>query len=239
MKMPRRPFFPGQLKSHPDIFGLHHITILGQAAESDADKKKRKDTVEKGVLAAFRAAVHHLGEDEARKTFKQVLRRPKRGKGKAHAADRDARLLKAYDAATEKNESIAALAKRLHKSEGQQLGSTPGAVETQIRKLVNARKAAKHEAKKQARSWRMATRGEATILSGTYPPVLLARNSHPALYSLGLVDRFNDITPHWFAILRRPREADSFDCLTACHQQWLGLCRVYSGDRSITLFREP
>jgi hypothetical protein len=167
MRMPRRPFFPGTLKSRPDIFGLHHVTILGQACESDADKQKRRATVEKGILAAFKAAVHHLGEDEARKVFRQVLRRPKRGKGKMHAADRDARLLKEYDAAVQKEESLAALARRLHVSNGQELGNTPGAIETQIRKLVNARKKREYEAKKQARFWRMATRGETSLLSGT------------------------------------------------------------------------
>src|SRR6266545_2652004 len=164
MKMPRRPFYPGTLKPRPDIFGLHHVTILGQACETDAEKQKRKAIVEKGVLAAFKAAVHHLGEDEARKVFRQVLRRPKRGKGKMHAADRDARLLKEYDAAVKKKESIAALARRLYAANGQQLGNTPGAIQTQLRKLVNARKEREREAKKQARFWRMATRGERTLL---------------------------------------------------------------------------
>jgi hypothetical protein len=165
MKMPRRPFFPGTLKPRPDIFGLRHITSIEQACESDADRQKRAAIVEKGVYTAFKAAVAHLGEDEARKLFERVLRRPKRGKGKVHAADRDARLLREYDAATKTNETIAALARRLHATDGQQLGNTPGAIATQIRKLVSERNMRDREAKKRARFWRMATRGERTLLS--------------------------------------------------------------------------
>lgn len=165
MRMPRRPFFPGTIKPRPDIFGLHHVTLLQEACESPAEKQKRRDTIEKGVVTAFKAAVAHLGEAEARKVFQSALRRPKRGKGKVHAADRDARLLREYDVKSE-DESIAALAKRLHAVNGQQLGNTPGAIQAQIRKLVSERQARDHEAKKQARFWRMATRGEKTLASG-------------------------------------------------------------------------
>ncbi len=155
MKMPRRPFFPGIIKPRPDIFGLYHVTLLQGACESDADKQKRKDSIEKGVLAAFKAAVAHLGEAEAREVFRRALRRPKRGTGKMHAADRDTRLLREHDAKAE-GESVAALAKRLHAANGQQLSNTPGAIQAQIRKLVSERKSHEHEAKKQARLWRMA-----------------------------------------------------------------------------------
>lgn len=165
MKMPRRPFFPGINKPRQDIFGLRHVTLIQEACESDADKQKRKDTIEKGVLAAFKAATAHLGEAEARQIFKRALRRPKRGSGKMHAIDRNSRLLGEHDA-NAGGESIAALAKRLHATNGQQLGNTPGAIQFQIRKLVSGRKKREHEAKKQARFWRMATRGEKTLLSG-------------------------------------------------------------------------
>ena len=57
--------------------------------ESDAERQKRFAKVEAGVIAAFKAAVHHLGEDAARELFNRVLRRPKRGRGKVLAADRD------------------------------------------------------------------------------------------------------------------------------------------------------
>lgn len=167
MKMPRRPFFPGTLKPRADIFGLHHMTLLGEACESEADRKKRFATVESGVLAAYKAAVAQLGEDRARELFQRVLRRPKRGNSKSIAPDRDAILIKARDAAFKNGESIAALSKRLHTAHGVKLGNSPEAIQTQIRKLVSERKAREHEAKKQARFWRMATRGEKpTLLSG-------------------------------------------------------------------------
>ncbi len=119
MKMPRRTFFP-IYKQPNDIFGLQHVTVLGQAGETDTERRRRIAKVEAGVADAFKAAVHHLGEDEARQLFLRVMRRPKRGPGKTLARDRDHRLLKAYDEAVANGESIASLAKRLH-GEGQSL----------------------------------------------------------------------------------------------------------------------
>jgi hypothetical protein len=52
MKMPRRPFFLGTIKPRPDIFGLHHVSLLAQTCESEADKQKRTATVEKGVTVS-------------------------------------------------------------------------------------------------------------------------------------------------------------------------------------------
>jgi hypothetical protein len=95
MKMPRRPFYPVALP--PDIFGLGHLGLL--SFETEAETRKRITTVQKGVEDAFKAAVHHLGEEKARRLFARVLRRPKRGQGKLLAPDRDARLLREYDAA--------------------------------------------------------------------------------------------------------------------------------------------
>jgi septal ring factor EnvC (AmiA/AmiB activator) len=139
-----------------------------EACESEAEKQKRIATVEKGVVAAFRAAVRHLGEEEARLLFARAVRRPKRGPGKTLAADRNARLLKEYDIALRRGESVAALAKRLHAADGKprELGATPGAIQTQIRKLVKERKKRERDAAFEARQWRMATRNE--------PPSLLA-----------------------------------------------------------------
>lgn len=165
MKMPGRRYFPGTMKPHPDIFGLHHLTILGAACETEADRKKRTSTVEAGVLAAFKAAVAHLGENEARELFQRVLRRPKRGNSKTVDPNRDAILLKARDAAVQNGESMAALAKRLHARHGVRLGNSPQAIETQIRKLVRGRDKRDHEAKKQARYWRMAMRREPKTLA--------------------------------------------------------------------------
>jgi hypothetical protein len=138
---------------------------LEAACESDAQRHQRIAKVEAGILALFKAAVHHLGENHARELFKQVLRRPKRGRGKALAADRDARLLKAYDAAPE-SESIASIARRL-RAEGKQLGNTAAAIATQIRKLVDERKERERRGRVEARRWRMATRNDPpTLLSG-------------------------------------------------------------------------
>src|SRR5947207_1991985 len=108
MKMPRRSSYPVP----PDIFGLRRLTLL--SFESKGETRKRVEAIEQGVFAAFRAAVDHLGEDEARLLFRRVARRPKRGPGKWLAVDRDLRLLAEYDAASQKKETIAALSRRLY-----------------------------------------------------------------------------------------------------------------------------
>jgi hypothetical protein len=157
MRMPRRPFYPTALP--PDIFGLQRLTLLGEVCETEAEKRKRVAKVEAGVVASFKAAVRHLGDEEARKLFASVLRRPKRGKGKIFAPDRDFRLLKEYDTAVRQGESVAALAKRLRIA-GTELGNTEGAIAAQIRKLVKERKQEQRAAAVEARRWRMATRNE-------------------------------------------------------------------------------
>jgi hypothetical protein len=164
MKMPRRTFFP-IYKQPNDILGLQHLTLMGEACETDSERQRRIAKVEAGVADAFKAAVHHLGEDEARQLFSRVMRRPKRGRGKTLAPDRDACLLKAYDEAVANGESIASVAKRLH-GEGHELGATEGAIAAQIRKLRDERKQRARAAAVQSRWWRMATRNE--------PPTLLS-----------------------------------------------------------------
>src|ERR1700730_7030875 len=121
MKMPQRPFYPPAVLPL-DIFGLRRPALLN--FESEAETRKRVAAVEHGVIAAFRVAVDHLGEDEARRLFRRVIRRPKRGLGKNFAADRDSRLLREYDAASQRGETIAALSRRLHAGDaGRKLGS--------------------------------------------------------------------------------------------------------------------
>ena len=162
--MPELSFFP-HVSLKPDIFGLRHVTIAGQACENEQDMRKRVDAVEKGIAAAFRAAVSHLGEEEARLLFAQVVRRPKRGQGKMLAPDRDARLLKEFDAVVLTGETVAALARRL-RADGLELGNTEGAIATQIRKLVKERKKREHAAAVNSRRLRMAMRKQPpTILS--------------------------------------------------------------------------
>jgi hypothetical protein len=68
-------------------------------------------------------------------------------------------LLKEYDAAALKRESVAAFARRLHATVGMKLGNTPDAIATQIRKLLKERKQRERAAAFEARRWRMATRG--------------------------------------------------------------------------------
>ena len=135
--MPRRPFY---LAALPNIFGLCHLSLLAEACESKTDTQQRVATVEEGVIAAYKAAIGHLGEDEVRQLFARVTRRTRRGQGTMLAPDRDARLLKEYDAAVRKRETVAALAKRLRATTGMELGNTAGAIETQIRKLKNRAK---------------------------------------------------------------------------------------------------
>jgi hypothetical protein len=163
MKMPRRPFYP-PLERRPDIFGLHWPGILN--LESEEETRKRTSAVEKGVTAAFQAAVIHLGEEEARSLFRRVIRRPKRGPGKMLASDRNFRLLKEHDAAVKAGESVATLSRRLRAS-GTELGNTEGAIAAQIRKLIKERETRERAAAFEARRWRMATRNEPpTLLSG-------------------------------------------------------------------------
>lgn len=163
MKMPKRPWYPN-MQPRPDIFGLHHVTLLGAACEKPAERQKRVEKVEAGVKVAFKAAVHHLGEDAARELFVRVTQRPKRGRGAALAPDRDARLLKAYDSAPE-GESINSIARRL-RSQGTELGNTVGGIAKQIRRLVEERKKRDHRARVEARRWRMAMRHEPPTLAG-------------------------------------------------------------------------
>ena len=94
MKMPSGLWVP-PANPRADIFGLHHVTILGAAGESDAERARRFAKVEAGVAAAFKAAIHRIGEDHARRLFRKALRRPKRGRGRVLAVDRDRRLLAA------------------------------------------------------------------------------------------------------------------------------------------------
>jgi hypothetical protein len=68
MKMPRRPFYPIALP--PDIFGLRHPGLL--SFESEAETRKRIAAVEKGVQAAFKAAIDHSGEKEGAATLLRV-----------------------------------------------------------------------------------------------------------------------------------------------------------------------
>jgi hypothetical protein len=164
MKMPRRPFFPPTY-TPPDIFGLQRLTLLGEACEATSERTRRIAKVEAGVHAAFRAAIDHLGEEAARELFRIVLRKPKRGAGKALAPDRDQRLLAAYDA-LQSGESVAALARRLHASIGIELGNTPEAIESHIGQLVKKREKLRRAAAIDARQWRMAMRNEPPTLLG-------------------------------------------------------------------------
>jgi hypothetical protein len=69
MKMPRRYFFP--MEPPPDIFGLRSLTLIGEACETESERKRRAAKIEAGVGAAFTAATRHLGEAEARELFRR------------------------------------------------------------------------------------------------------------------------------------------------------------------------
>lgn len=52
MKMPKRPWYPN-MQPRPDIFGLHHVILLGAACETPAERARRIATVEAGAKSAF------------------------------------------------------------------------------------------------------------------------------------------------------------------------------------------
>ena len=164
MKMPRRPFYP-PVGLPPDIFGLRAPPLLN--LESDAENRDRVMAVEKGVFSAFKAAMDHLGEEQARLLFRRVIRRPKRGPGRCLAPDRNNLLLKEYDA-RQKGQTVAELSRRLLQAHGTQLGNTPGAIAAQIRKLIRNREERERAAAREARRWRMATRNEPPTLLSSY-----------------------------------------------------------------------
>jgi hypothetical protein len=163
MKMPRRPFYPVEMP--PDIFGLPYLSLFHRACEDEPAKQRRLTTVEKKVLATFEAAKDHLGEEAARRLFIHVTRRSKRGQNKLFAPDRDARLLKEYDALKD-GEPIASLARRLRHTYGTELGSTAAAIAAQVRKLVKERTIRDRKGALEARRWRMAlSKEKPTLLS--------------------------------------------------------------------------
>ena len=52
MKMPSRSFHPVEMP--PDIFGLRHLTVLGEAFETDAERRQRIAKVWDGVAEPLR-----------------------------------------------------------------------------------------------------------------------------------------------------------------------------------------
>ena len=52
MKMPRRTFFP-LVNPPPDVFGLHTLTLVGMALETDAERAQRVATIEGGVARSL------------------------------------------------------------------------------------------------------------------------------------------------------------------------------------------
>lgn len=171
MKMPERRFGLFSYPPKPDIFGLHHLTILSEACLSDAERKERVAKIEAFVAKTFKAATYQLGDEQSRQLFARVLRRAKRGQGKAHVADRDLRLLKAYfDAGGDgKAVSIAALAKKLHAANGTKLGSSPHAIAVRIGKLLREQAKSQKERAIQQRYWRMAARHDPPTILGAHP----------------------------------------------------------------------
>jgi len=144
-----------------DCFGLRPPLI----AESEDGTRSRVALVKKGVADAFAAAVTHLGDEQARELFTSVARRLKRGKGKSLASDRDAQLLAALEAAQRIGETIPALARRLHVERKLELGNSPQAIDTQIRKLLKERSARKRTAELAAQRWHQMFPTSPTIVS--------------------------------------------------------------------------
>jgi hypothetical protein len=102
-----------------------------------------RDAVGKLVTEVFAAAALRLGEEEARRLFKKLSRRPRRGRGpnKNHRPDRDTKLLDVYDQAVLSGGlTIPELSTILHDRWKSQFGATPLAIEKQIRRLIETRK---------------------------------------------------------------------------------------------------
>lgn len=159
MRMPKPHFPPPQV---PDCFGLYPPTLL----ELEEDAGARIAALEKGVANAFAAAAIHLGEEEARRLFREVSRRTKRGADTHLAPDRDMRLLAEYEVAIQNQESIPALAARLHKADlSPRLGTSADAIAAQLRKLLRARRTRDRAALRAARLLRWSVRH--------FPPTLL------------------------------------------------------------------
>lgn len=165
MKMPSHPIFPS-INPQADIFGLPYLTVLEEACESEKERQRRIDTIERIVGETFKAAVTQLGENDARDTFRRVLRRPKRGLGTALDQNRDVVLLAAHAEAKAGGIKTTELARRLFKTHGKTLGNTAKAIETQIRKVVKEQRKRDQLAARCHRYQRMATRN--------IPPSLLS-----------------------------------------------------------------
>jgi hypothetical protein len=162
MKMPERRYFPTELP--PDVFGLRPLCLLSEAGLTGDERHERVAKIEAYVAEAFKDAVRQLGEDEARKLFGRVLRKPKRGGAKVLAPDRDHQLLTAYDN-RDAAETVTALATRLH-ARGISLGNSVGAIIRQIQRLVKEREERYRRDAAESRYMRMAMRHQ--------PPSLLS-----------------------------------------------------------------
>jgi hypothetical protein len=164
MKMPERRYFPMDMP--PDMFGLHSLTLLGEACLTEAERRERVAKIEARVTETFNAAVRQLGEDEARRLFHRASRKRKRGAAKVLAPDRDHQLLIAYDS-REPGETVIALATRLYaECKGVELGNSARAIVRQIQRVVKARQDRRHKAALDSRYMRMATRHEPPTLLG-------------------------------------------------------------------------
>jgi hypothetical protein len=143
----------------PDMFGLHSLTLVGEACLTEAERRERVAIIEARVSETFKAAVRQLGEDEARKLFHRASRKRKRGATKLLAPDRDHQLLIAYDS-REPGETVMALATRLHAKSKRALGNSASAIVRQIQRVVKAREDRRRGAALDSRYMRMATRHE-------------------------------------------------------------------------------
>lgn len=142
MKLPPSPCPP------LDHFGLPDYSLL----ETEDARRRRIIAVKKMVRNAFKGAVTHLGEEEARILFARAARPKKRGRGQnaTFAIDRDLQLLQECQGAKQANESILALAKRLHEDRTNDFGNTVAGVERCIRRLL--RKKSRSDAAEKERN---------------------------------------------------------------------------------------
>lgn len=133
---------PPQLKH--DKFGLpNHSTILTQHFE-----KMQATQIAKELFASIE---HLLGEENARRIFKDVSRRPAHRPMKAGLSESDRILLETYDRLAvptplSRRRGLVAQAARTAKNEHRDL-ATPASLEKRLSELLKARRVEKRESR--------------------------------------------------------------------------------------------
>ncbi len=126
-------------------FDLPLTSVLSQACETPKQREARLRVVRRSAFRFYQAVCSHLGQQDAKKLFDGFTSKPVRTGAPSGPKDqeRDRELLAKYDGFVAKNAmaSPAAVAQWLFKkpNQGTRFGSSPGAVERHIRRLLHQR----------------------------------------------------------------------------------------------------